>query len=706
MLKALAIIAVGAAVGAFSTWQWFSAAAPDAERQFRATASAAPAAVRARASAPPVINISSQFETLQAAQARSSPDDLIVALEAVLREPWSAMQAVEADALLMRLAEISPGTAVETAVRLNMEPHLVAQAFLALAETSAGVALDSLSSISHPATRNAVALALLDVTGDDAQGVERVMAALPASAADSFQLEWLAQRAKNNPYDAFRSASSLPRESLKQRALTAVATAWAGLDPRGALQQADTLSGNLAQTFRLAVTREWARLNASDFLNYIETAAVVPEEFIVALRTVAVGDPELVIRIADRVPGQMSDVLKASAIAQMAQTDLSAAESYALAMPAGQARSQVIAAIGSVLAQKDPDAALEWARDVAPSDRDLMMNLTMTIASTDIDRALEFLDDPPPGIEPQLLISMVTSRAVQDPEQAAEIAGKFLQSDNLQSKAALSQFVSNWMQNQPDSALDWLMSNNAALDARTISMAASGLASRDVATAVEYIDRIPQQHRASWITQIAGQYGRAEPAAALSWVAEYQGQPFYETAFRQVLQAAAQTDPRSAAQQLSQASDNVQLGAATQVASLWAQQEPRAAVEWAAELSSDEARTQALTTAVGAWANTDLNGAISWTLSQRRGDELDQTLQTLAYRSADAGQFNRELLDGISSDQERQRLLRSVIPRLARTNPDQARDLLASDVTDDNARLQIERAIEQQAGASTGLVIR
>jgi hypothetical protein len=163
---------------------------------------------------------------------------------------------------------------------------------------------------------------------------------------------------------------------------------------------------------------------------------------------------------------------------------------------------------------------------------------------------------------------------------------------------------------------------------------------------------------------------------------------------RGVITGSAQIDPRRAAELLSRASAEVQLGSSRQVAQLWAQKEPRAAAEWAIDVADDRGRENAVSAAVMVWGTNDLSAAKNWTLNLDRGATRDQALGPLLSRSASAGAFDRGLLDAMSSDQARQNALASVVPVLSRTDPDQAQALLG-EISSANTRRQVEEQIER-----------
>jgi hypothetical protein len=252
------------------------------------------------------------------------------------------------------------------------------------------------------------------------------------------------------------------------------------------------------------------------------------------------------------------------------------------------------------------------------------------------------------------------------------------------------------MQRDPGTALDWVLAHGTEISPDVLTNAASTLASRDPVGAAAYLDRIPASHRGAWVTQVAGQYGRADPHAAMAWLSQFQGQEMYDVALRQLISGAAQTDGRAAATLLSQAGGTVQFGVAQVVASGFARQDPREAARWAQTLSDPRARSTAQYAIANAWYAFDAGGARSYALGMSAGAERDQLLGNLVTRAASAGNFDRALIDGIGNDALRQQAIGVGITLLANRNPAQARALLASEISDPAERERIEAQIRTQ----------
>lgn len=646
--------------------------------------------------------VSESLETYRAAAGETDPIDIRSALEAAAARPWSPARDLEIDALLARLADLGPAEAARLAGSLGLETRFVADAWLYWAGVEPEAAIRALAEIDGHTERREVALALLDVFGDNNAGLERVSAGLADAERTGLKVEWITARAEYDPYGAFREAQQLDGTSQAARALERIGTAWAAQDPLSALAQAELLPEPLKSPYLTSVFREWARLDAYGYLGWLESAASPPSQAVVGLQLLAGSHPDLVIGIADGMSGNIAQSARTLAMRALAEADPEAAKARVLTMPAGTEREMLLMAVGSALARRDPDGALAWAESLPAPSRNLTTQILFQIAQSNPERAIELLDDPPPGVDPQLIVSIATSFMTSSTESAQVLADKLVASDSIQSSNALRSLVGNWMQQDPERALDWVLAHEGQINATVLGAAAQSMARADPVAAAGYIDRIPAEYRAAWITRVAGPYALRDPNAALGWVAQFQGQQVYDSALRSVITASAQTDARSAAEALSQASPQVQLGAASQVAALYAREDPRAAARWSESLTDERARNGAVGAAVGAWAAADFGAAQSYAMGLDRGETRDQALSTLVVRSAQSGDFERGLLDAFSSDSATQDALARAIPLISREDPEEARALLER-VTSGETRRQIEEQIERLASSPVSI---
>jgi hypothetical protein len=555
--------------------------------------------------------------------------------------------------------------------------------------------LRELHAIDDAVTKRAISLALLDVFGDDSAGFDRVSAGLPRAERESLRVDWLAGRAEFDPVGAFREAQALFDTDLTRRALQRIAAAWAEQDPASALSQADLLPDPLGSIFRSSVFSEWARLDGAGFLAWLESVNSPPNEAVSGIRMMAISSPERLMQIVDSKSGSQWQAVRTNVMFALAELNPEAAMERVAALPAGPERETVLMAIGTALARSSPDEAIAWAQALSPPSPNLMQQITMAIAMSDPSRALAFIDNPPAGMDPQLIASIVVSVASQAPGQARVLADQLIARDSIQNRNALRNLIGNWMRQDPERALEWILVHDDQVNAGVLGTAAQSFARSDPVAAASFLDRIPAEYRSAWIAQVAMPYALNDPAAALAWVAQFQGQVVYDDALRGVIAGSARVDPRRAAELLSQASDVVQLGSARQVAQLWAATEPRAAAVWAADLPDDRIRASAVAPVVNVWAEHDPSAARNWTLDLEQGETRDEALNALLSRTAATGDFDRSLLTAYSSDPARQEALRRVIPGLAQSNPDEA-DALLDLVTNAATRRELEQRIVEQ----------
>ena len=691
--KSILILAVGGLLGGLGTLLLMPGVGSDAPALVQEVAGLA----RGRASAgrQPVVDVARRLEAYREARNETDPAALAAALEDAVRWPDSAARDLEIDALLGQLAGLAPDYSAAIAVAYGLDARFVADAWLSWAEFDAQAALDGLGRIGHPMTRRRVALALTEAFGDDARALERTAAALSTTEGNLLWIDWIEQRARSDPFGAYREALARNDRGLSERALLRVATAWAGQDPQGALAQADLMPEQFASGFRTAVYTEWVRSDADGFANYFESGAAPIDQALAGVSYLLAVDPARAERLADSVQSPLSDSLRAAAIAALARDDVESAKARASVAPPGPQRDLMVQGVATALAEGDPDAAIEWLKGLSPPVPNAMRSVALSLIQTDPARALDLLTENSLGMESTLALSMLVSAGAQDPETIPDIAEHLLDRGDAQSNAALRNLVSGWMQRDPETALDWVLSRRASVDPAVLAGAAQTLAARDPVNAAAYVDRLPEDLQPSWIMQVANQYGRYDPNGAMAWIVRYQGRDYYDIALRQMITGMSQTDPRSAAGLLAQASPAVRSAVAVQVASSWAAEDPWAAARWAERLVEPDARQGAMTGVVLRWADSDPRSARLWVMEQRSGAERDSALTVLMTSSARRGAFEPEVLDAFSSAPQRQLALTNALTAMARQYPDEARAIMEREVTDLNQRALIEARIEQ-----------
>lgn len=604
------------------------------------------------------VSVSETLDFYRSAAAETDAEALQTMLEAAAGEPWSPARDVEIDALLSRLSDLAPTRAADAARALSLETVFIADAYVNWARLDADAAVAALAAIENRSDRRDVALALVESFGGGSAALDRVVAGLPEAERGLLRVGWIAIRAEYEPYAAFRDAQALTGLDLQRRALERIATVWAGQDPRGALAQSELLPEQLGSQFRISVINEWSRLNGGDFLSWLAQSPSPPQEAVLGMRLLAASEPDLVFSIADGMTGDIARSMKMQAIQALAEADPEAAMARVSAMPPGSDRENLLMAVGTGLARNDADAALSWARSLESPSSVLLRQVVLEIVQSDPDRAIEFMENPPEGVDPQLVASYVGSIAVRDPGQSEALANRLVAVDSRQATSALRNLVGNWMQQDPARAVEWVFEHDLALGATVIGPAANAMSRADPVAAADYVENVPQEYRSVWITQVAPGYAAHDMNAAIAWLDQFRGEEVYANALRQAVAASAERDPQAAAEFLARATPEVQMGAATQVANALARRDPQEAAAFAGSLQDPHVRSEAVAQTVSVWARTDIDAAQDFAIGLDPGEARDQALSIVISRRNQAGDYDRarEMLRLVTSTDARNRL--------------------------------------------------
>lgn len=636
MVKAVSLLIVGLFLGAGTTFFFIRADDADADR--RGSTGMLPGNLRAfdRRDAAEVLSVADSLAVYRAAAAETDLVALQTALETTASEAWSPARNIQIDALIARMSELAPARAAIATRTLGLDMHFVVDAFVYLAEIDPDAALTELANVDNARIRTEMSLALLEHFGNDDAGFSRVTERMPQAERESLRVEWLGRRAGIDPVGAFRAAERLLDADLQRRALLEVGAAWVEHDPLSALSQADLLADPLRSSYRSNLYLEWARLDGAGLLGWLQSASTVPDEAVAGIRYLTMASPELTIGVLDSLPGQIGTEIRIATLQGLAEVDPEAAMARAAALAPGSDREKMLLATAMSIARSDPDAALGWVQNLSPPSPSAVQQVAIAIAQSNPDRAFDFLDNPPDGIDSNLIASLIVSVVSRDPAEAEILANQLVARNSIQDRNTLRNLIGNWMQQDPARTLEWILAHDEQINAGVFSNAAQAMARSDAPAAAAYADRIPAEYRSAWIAQVAAPYARNDPAAALNWVTRFQGQDYYDAALRGVIAGSAAVDPRRAAELLAEASADVQSASTRQVAQIWANRDPGAAERWALDLDRGAARDQALNALISRHAASGNIGAAEALLGQvtnaatRR--ELEEQIATINAR--------------------------------------------------------------------------
>jgi hypothetical protein len=205
---------------------------------------------------------------------------------------------------------------------------------------------------------------------------------------------------------------------------------------------------------------------------------------------------------------------------------------------------------------------------------------------------------------------------------------------------------------------------------------ASRFATRDLGSAMRLVESLPLGMRSAWIAEVAGSYASRDPRAALDWIEQYRGPPFYDDARSQVVVRVADTNPQLAATMLDGLDPTLRAVAAPRIAAAMSARDPQAAAEWVVGLEDRTLASEAASEVVRAWVRRDVEGVRRWVLGLERGEFRDDALATLAGATYGTGLDPLPLLAEIESKEALDRGRYFAVFTLLSSRPEAAQELL------------------------------
>ncbi len=663
MKREASIAAVGAVLGAtviYFTFSPPSSTAP-ASRAGAATETAVEtAAVPDPAATTPGSTAAHLLAVSERAAALTDTPSLLAEIERTAAEPDSFRRTLQLNLLLDRLTELDPRQAIDMAETLPMDTRTLERLYRIRIRDDHEAVLTDLDRVTPPALRRAVALALLDVYGDDDDAIQTVAAHLLPVERSGFRIDAMKRRAARDP-SAIPAMLEHGSMQMLNVLLPEVAAAAARADVRTALAMAADISGaDLRSAYVTAILQVWAEEDPLAAMTYLEASDMrlyQPDGR--TLRTIAAADPQRMLALAEEFPPQLRHATQSAALTALAETDVHAALAHMEGIAPGRDREQLMASIGAAYAQQDAGAALAWAHSQDPPSQQAVNGVVAGIAARRFNDALDIVlaevqSAARPGIDyAQALTAGTLFQAVNaDPANVAYLLDRLVASGDatLRSRAAAGAMV--WAQHQPENAIDWAIANLDAIGATGLRSLAQRVATQEPALATNTIDRLPAgEARSVWIANMAEAISVTDPHGAISFLQQHRPESGYGASATDVFRRLVTTDPAAIAR-LAANTENPQT--TTLIATVWSRQDAAAAERWVLDLPSGDMRDHAL------------------------GGHLGGTLGS--------PQFNRALFDRFSSDATRQQVASSLALSLAAIDMPAARELIDTYITDPGLR--------------------
>ena len=494
---------------------------------------------------------------------------------------------------------------------------------------------------------------------------------------------------------AIKIAGQQPSEKrrLLQRML---ATRWAENDPKAAMEFAMNLEHDIQSATTDAVLQIWVaadRQAAMRWAQALPSGKARASALYGLVTTLAEREPALALQYLDTLPASSNtESSYYSVFSSWVAQDAAAAGAGVLALPRGANRENAIRATIDGWVQREPAAALAWAGQIpeqtarteafdiaygrwAASDpqaasaavlgmppgdarNHALESILRKIGANDAGMVSNLIEQMPPGAGRDSAVNGLIARMTKgDPATAAQYL-LTLPSGSARTKA-VGNLASSWAREDAPATLAWLSQlPDDAAKKPLMRNAVEQLAERDPRAAVEYWLKAGLQDGLSDkgrnLAKLSWLWARQDPAAALAWARQIKDETVAGNVMSNVIGGIANTDPRQAADLVSQMSGSPQMNAATMVSELWARSDTRAAADWAMRLPNAEAQRAALGLVIQRWCEQDLVTVAGWLERLPAGPARDAAVTTYVSQAAGTDPESAASWAGTIAD-ERQR---------------------------------------------------
>jgi hypothetical protein len=341
--------------------------------------------------------------------------------------------------------------------------------------------------------------------------------------------------------------------------------------------------------------------------------------------------------------------------------------------------------------------ALKWAR---ANDKERFSNLLMSvlvqIAETNPQLALTEATNAPDARMRSNLVSIIVQQVARnDPANAVVYLDQIR--DKKQRLSASQKLASIWIREDPDAAIDWILSQNDQTASEIFRKASSSLLRSDIDSAIRILPRMDEQNQLNMRQQIAQRLAVTRSAGeAQSFIRQFEGQPDYDRLQASVVSGVAKNDVLMAKQLVDQLADGrARDNAYVQVITQRAQTDPIEAARWLSSVKDQSVRAAAAGQIAAQWYENDPTAATQWVSNLPAGSSRDDAVMRLSFGWSNLDADQEDLIASIEDRDKRGKAKVQRIYKLMRTNPVKARKLLDDDDIPSYQRRQAETMISQ-----------
>ncbi len=637
-----------------------------------------------------------------AAYRRASEFESFVDIEAAIDTLLASLSVDGSDvvlqALLLRLVDSDPQRALRFARDREVDLSLIVFMFRAWASVNHGAAIAELEMTRDRSLARSVALELVDLVVANGGSIEQLALLFDDNQRLGFASDALVRLSESDPQDALRKALAMDAARFRESTARRIGAMWVRQNPRAAVAVLpDIEDPRLRHSMHISMVIEWASTNPDAALEYMTTGEGQALFLLQRVEVSHVVDalvrhrPYEALAAAERLRGEAGQQLRRAALRSIVSQDISSAVARIQTLPAGRERDEMLYMVARTFVQEDASGAVRWGEQVQQFIPGALGEVHTAMAVSDLPQAVTLALEHPETAG--MIRRWVTSHALSslDPPAMRDLADMLHASGPSQS-ASVAHMMRLWGGVDGEAALTWLLEQGDEIDRDHLRNLAIGFGAQHPGQSAAAVHRLPGLLRGQWISEVGDAYLRREPDAALAWFATLRGEPEYDAwvsaAIEQKLARPSvygPVDPYTVISLLDTVGTPTALAIERAVAN-WAQQDPRAAGNWASGLHDPDARSAGVATATQHWAIHDLEAAERWAQGLPGSEIRDSALRAVLVQGiASHGSIDSGTLNAFSSGRARNEAISLTVNafiNLGSREPDAARALASAHVED------------------------
>lgn len=520
----------------------------------------------------------------------------------------------------------------------------------------------------------------------------------PLSMLSAVQVLTLAQ---TDPQAAMQQALEIKSWEIQGRIVGKIAMMWAEQDDKAAMRYSRSITSQRArETFQNTLLHHLVRTRPETAIEYIYDDAFSEQErsdfFGRVFLSLAEEDPELAYHYATDLH-EPEDRKRAIGVLIGILTKHDPAQAFELLQLITEPEiiRQHASAVLEQYAGIEPQLALQWAEQQETNRHEYLNTVIAVIARWDPEQALSLVSEMPESQSKTKALATVIRRiARKDPTLA--IGFLDLLGNGAVRYQTTNEIAEIWLTRDPIEAFAWIKSLPSRQQASFLTPIAGPLASENLELAQALMPELTNEVvRMSWMSAIGREMAKSDPAAAVSWLAQFRAEPNFPNAIADVISQVARTDVQSALN-LTEGLQGEKYYARVVASTLafWARKDPQAAAAWASENGVLAESPNTAAAIAKNWAEFDIEGAMDWTTQLESPRARDEALVgMIANRYLTAPQAQR-LLAAITEQPKLAYAASRYVNGLAQYDPAEARRQLKSLNLPMDIQTELEAALD------------